>query len=125
MMDMASGESCGSITENPLKEDPLLKQLLEQQSQQGIESQADFDAWKASFVQRLESLLEPQGVVKASEAYEKIKENLKALAAICFKLQNEIDQGHLSSSGNDGEDSNAEVMAASSGDEGRKTLNRG
>jgi hypothetical protein len=108
---------------NPLKEDPILQQLLEQSLSQQDPIQ-DFDAFKASFVQRLESLLEPQGVVKAREAYETIKEKLNELAAIGVKLQSEIGQGHLGRGVNDDGDSSAREVMVVVSDEGRKPLNQ-
>jgi hypothetical protein len=121
------GHPGSSTGKNPLQEeeDPLVPLLFLVDASSSMQEAGDYDfeAWKTTFVQRFESLLEPQGIVQARMEYEAMKEKLKALAAAIAtvklprqKEEEILNQGggdhHLGGSGKDGEAMSASAEAA-------------
>jgi hypothetical protein len=78
---------------NPLTEDPELKKLLDKARK--IQSTADFDNWKTSFLSRLERFLDPDGIAQARKKYVAFSTYMDQFGLVVVSLLLSIDQGHL------------------------------
>jgi hypothetical protein len=78
---------------NPLTEDPELKKLLDKARK--IQSTADFDNWKTSFLSRLERFLDPDGIAQARKTYVAFSTYMDQFGLVVVSLLLSIDQGHL------------------------------
>jgi hypothetical protein len=82
------------MSENPLKSDEKLQQLLTDVS--SIQSGEGLSNWKASFLKVYKSYLDPDGVLNAREADGRLVTTLQRLAKASLKVQALTETGDIS-----------------------------
>jgi len=82
------------MSENPLKSDQKLEQLLKDVG--SIQTGEGLLEWKASFLKAYKSYLDPDGVLNAREADDRLVKILQGLALASLQVQRLFENGNIS-----------------------------
>ncbi len=81
------------MTENPFLSDEKLRELLADVG--SIQSSEGLTTWKASFLKVYKNYLDPDNILNAREADDRLVKKLQGLAKVSLKIQSLTESGHI------------------------------